>query len=279
MIRNMTSSDIAAGLRLCRASGWNQLEQDWRVFLEWEPAACLIEEREGSVVGTVAGLRYGHCFSWLSMLLVDPRERGDGIGTRLLQESLNMLGEDCVRLDATPLGRPIYARSGFVDEYPVTRVSAKVDAAEFAPFHSGVRRIGEPDLNPVFAYDRAVFGADRTRLLLALFQLAPAYAWMAGKPGDVQGYCFGRPGFLYEQLGPVVAQDPEIAANLVSACLKSQGGKNFVLDAPHFHPAWLSWLERHGFTPARSFVRMRRGENSCPGVPDGMFAIAGPEFG
>ncbi len=279
MIRNMTPSDIAGGLRLCRASGWNQLEQDWRVFLEWEPAACLVEERERKVVGTVAGLRYGHCFSWLSMLLVDPSERGVGIGTRLLQGGLNMLADNCVRLDATPLGRPIYERSGFVDEYPVTRVSAKVDAAEFAQFQSCVRRIGEQDLEPVFSYDRAVFGADRSRLLIALLQLAPAYAWIAGKPGDVKGYCFGRPGFLYEQLGPVVAQDQEIAANLVSACLKSQAGKTVVLDVPHFHPAWLSWLEGRGFSPARSFMRMRRGENSCPGLPDRMFAIAGPEFG
>ena len=279
MIRTMTTSDIAAGLRLCRASGWNQLEHDWRVFLEWEPTACLVEEREGRVVGTVAGLRYGHCFSWLSMLLVDPSERGAGIGTRLFQEGLNMLGEDCVRLDATPLGRPIYARSGFVEEYPVTRVWAKVDASEFAEAPIYVRPMREEDLEPVFSYDRAVFGADRTRLLIALFQLAPAYAWVAGKSGNVQGYCFGRPGFLYEQLGPVVAQDQEIAANLVSACLKSQAGKTVVLDVPHFHPAWLSWLEGHGFLPARSFVRMRRGENSCPGAPDRMFAIAGPEFG
>ena len=279
MIRNMISSDIAAGLRLCRASGWNQLEQDWRVFLEWEPAACLVEEREGKVAGTVAGLRYGHCFSWLSMLLVDPSERGAGIGTRLLQEGLNMLSDNCVRLDATPLGRPIYARNGFVDEYSVTRVSARVAAGEFAEAQSCGRPMREEDLEPVGSYDRAVFGADRTRLLIALFQVAPAYAWIAGKPGDVKGYCFGRSGFLYEQLGPVVAQDQEIAANLVSVCLKSQAGKNFVLDVPRFHPAWLSWLEGHGFSPARSFVRMRRGENSCTGVPDRMFAIAGPEFG
>ena len=28
-IREMTADDIAAGLALCRASHWNQTEQDW----------------------------------------------------------------------------------------------------------------------------------------------------------------------------------------------------------------------------------------------------------
>lgn len=279
MMRSMTSHDIAAGLRLCRASGWNQLENDWRVFLEWEPAACRVAERGGKIVGTVSGLRYGHCFSWLSMLLVDPAERGAGIGTRLFREGLGMLGDDCVRLDATPFGHPIYARSGFVDEYPVTRVSATVDAAAFPAAPASVRVMRKEDLADVLAYDRAVFGADRGRLLRALFQLAPAYAWITGKPGDAGGYCFGRPGFLYDQLGPIVVQDDQIATNLVSACLKSQPAKTFVLDVPQFHPAWLSWLEDRGFSPARSFVRMRRGENNCPGAPDRMYAIAGPEFG
>jgi hypothetical protein len=34
----MTASDISAGLRLCRLSGWNQLECDWTLFFETEPA-------------------------------------------------------------------------------------------------------------------------------------------------------------------------------------------------------------------------------------------------
>ena len=29
----MTEEDIPAGMGLCRAAGWNQLEEDWRVFL------------------------------------------------------------------------------------------------------------------------------------------------------------------------------------------------------------------------------------------------------
>ena len=41
-IRDMTPDDIAAGLALCRASSWNQTEQDWRFFLTAAPHGALV---------------------------------------------------------------------------------------------------------------------------------------------------------------------------------------------------------------------------------------------
>ena len=36
-IREMRAADIEAGLRLCRASRWNQLSRDWELFLRLSP--------------------------------------------------------------------------------------------------------------------------------------------------------------------------------------------------------------------------------------------------
>src|SRR5438093_626515 len=71
-LRQMTHADIPAGLRLCRAAGWNQLESDWRCFLELNPEGCRVAESESRVAGTVTTLRYEAKFSWISMVLVDP---------------------------------------------------------------------------------------------------------------------------------------------------------------------------------------------------------------
>src|ERR1035438_9940915 len=68
-LREMNASDIEAGLRLCRAVGWNQLESDWRCFLDWNPLGCLVAVRDGVVVGTVATLRFEGRFGWISMVL------------------------------------------------------------------------------------------------------------------------------------------------------------------------------------------------------------------
>jgi GNAT superfamily N-acetyltransferase len=279
LIRDMTPADIAAGLRLCRASRWNQLESDWSLFLKLSPAGCRVAEKNGAVVGTVATLQYQDRFSWLSMVLVSPEERRAGIGTRLLYEGLALLEDvTCIRLDATEAGRQLYQQYGFADEYPIARFTTTHDGARIAPPTGSVRAMREQDLPAVFDRDRETFGADREPVLRSLFARSPDCAWVA-IASDIQGYCFGRPGFLYQQLGPIVARNESVARELVSECLAHQSSQRFGIDAPQHCASWHDWLKSVGFTEERSFVRMHRGENRYPGHPECVFGVVGPEFG
>jgi GNAT superfamily N-acetyltransferase len=279
LIRDMTLRDIPAGLRLCRASRWNQLESDWSLFLNLSPAGCRVAEKDGQVVGTVATLRYQDRFSWLAMVLVDPAERRAGIGTRLLHEGLTLLHHDkCIRLDATELGRQLYMQHGFVDEYSITRFAASIDTTQTVPLTEKVRRMRELDLPTIFDLDREIFGADREPVLRSLFARSPECAWVALE-SDIQGYCFGRPGFLYQQIGPIVARDETLARELISQCLAQKSDQQFGIDAPRHCASWLRWLKSIGFQEERSFIRMHRGENRYPGRPECVFGVVGPEFG
>jgi predicted N-acetyltransferase YhbS len=277
-IREMTQQDIAAGLRLCRLSRWNQIESDWISFLELNPGGCRVAEKGGQVVGTVATLRYQDRFSWLAMMLVDPQERRTGIGTRLLYEGLTVLGDQlCIRLDATPAGKQLYQEHGFLEECVLHRMTLPGGAPKIASACGPLRRMCQQDLAAVFERDRQVFGADRHGLLQGLFQRAPEYAWIAGDR-NIRGYCFSRPGFLYRQLGPIVADDERVAADLLSRCLLEEEGP-FVIDVPQDSSAWINWLTVRGFLQERTFVRMHRGENKYPGASEYIFGVLGPEFG
>src|SRR5450631_4193814 len=99
-LRTMTTEDIAGGLRLCRASGWNQLEEDWQLFVGSPGSGGLLIERDGDILGTAAYLRYDK-LAWVAMMLVDPAERRAGLGARLLRGALDALTDaPCVGLDA-----------------------------------------------------------------------------------------------------------------------------------------------------------------------------------
>lgn len=280
LFREMNISDVPAGLRLCRASGWNQLEADWEFFLHSRPHACRVADVSGEVVGSVATLRYSDRFSWLSMVLVDPQHRGNGIGTELLQEGLSMLAQErCCRLDATPAGRQIYTKYSFTDEYLLSRMSALIDEDQFNSASVTTRFMAQADLIEIKDYDFRVFGADRSTLLASLFARAPEYARVLEEAGRIVGYVLGRPGFLYDQLGPVVAQNMEGAKRLATDCLRGHDKRRFVIDAPQVASDWLVWLRANGFAEERVFFRMHRGEHLYPGLPGKQFAIAGPEFG
>src|SRR3954451_17495357 len=129
MVRAMTAADIPAGLRLCRGSNWNQLEDDWRFFLDHGGAALAI--RRDDVVGSVAWLPFGREFAWLSMMLVDTAERRSGIGSQLMEAALEGLQDLHVRLDATPAGEPLYRRFGFTAQYELART--RITAAQHRP--------------------------------------------------------------------------------------------------------------------------------------------------
>jgi GNAT superfamily N-acetyltransferase len=276
--RTMTSADIAAGLALCRASRWNQTRRDWELFPRLSPDGCRVAVKGERVIGTVTTVLYEDRFSWIGMVLVDPAERGQGIGTQLMQEAMQALRDQrSIRLDATPAGHPVYRKLGFMDEYGLSRMEGA--AAEIAAGDNPARPMTLADLPGVREMDRRVFGADRGAMLEWMFEGAPAYAWIVTDGDGVAGYSFGRHGFNFEHLGPVVARDRQTARCVVSACLNRSAGRSFILDASRHDPDWRRWLESIGFREQRPFIRMFYGENRYPGLPEFQFAILGPEFG
>jgi ribosomal protein S18 acetylase RimI-like enzyme len=285
--REMTAGDIPAGLALCRASGWNQVERDWRRFLETQPGGALVAERDSRVIGTVATMRYGRRFAWVAMVLVDPAERGRGVGRALLNRGLSLLDDvDTARLDATPAGEPLYKTLGFVEETRLSRLLLAPGAARMAiapdPLSARVvtvRPLAPADWDAVAAFDARVFGADRRALLEWLWEGAPEYAWVASDGDQLAGYVLGRSGHLFEHLGPVIAGDAGTAARLLTACLPSRADRAFAVDAPVDQVDWRRFLGDTGFVEQRPFFRMSRGRPAPSGLPPNLFASVGPEFG
>src|SRR5436190_20522841 len=185
--RAMTLEDIASGMRLCGESGWNQVEDDWRIFLDSPGSGGFLAEKEGRVVGTSAFMRYGS-LAWVAMMLVDPAERGAGLGAHLLQNVLTRLKDaPCVGLDATPAGERLYRHFEFVNDLGLVRLKTNLDAARFPRLRPGLRLMRAADLPGVLAHDREVFGADRAGLLSSLLARAPECAWIAEERAGVRG--------------------------------------------------------------------------------------------
>jgi ribosomal protein S18 acetylase RimI-like enzyme len=210
--------------------------------------------------------------------LVDPACRGQGIGLQLVKEALHILqDEQTIKLDATPAGRAVYLKLGFVDEYALSRMVRMGILKSLDK--SNARPINKKDLAAVAEFDRTVFGADRQFLLKWMFQGAPRFAFVIEENDEVQGYCLGRQGYSFTHIGPVIAKDSNIAKKLVSAALTNCNGKPAILDVLSFDTEWKAWLTSIGFTEQRSLIRMYRGSNFFLGMPENQFAILGPEFG
>jgi len=285
-IRLLTPADLEGAFALSSTAGWNQRPADWRMLLRLAPHGSYAAVDEGRIVGTAIGIDYG-TFGWIAMMLVDPVYRGRGLGARLLEAAMGAVpAETPIRLDATPLGRPLYQRYGFVEEEVLTRHVAGADRrrGRDAALHRGsVREPSDADLGSVADLDREVFGADRRTLLEWSHGTESQYAWVA-QNGPERGYCFGREGRLFDQIGPVIAPDDEAAQALVAAALIAAGDRPVIVDAFDAHARFASWLGGAGFVAQRPLFRMAR---PAPGAPVAArtrrgalaeFAIFGPEF-
>lgn len=269
--REMKENDINAGLALCRSAGWNQLENDWKIFLKLNPHGSRVAiDENGKVVGTVTTIIYEDHFSWVGMVLVDPSRKRQGIGTHLLREALQFLTrQETIKLDATPAGREVYLKLGFRDEYTLCRMLA-TDFVKLSGTNATSTK--QNDLPLIFQKDKEVFGASRFGLLQCLHEKFPGFSYSGSGT-----YSFGRNGYNYTQIGPVIADSLVDAIEVTTAALKETDGP-VVLDVLHGSPFY-DWLISIGFTEQRKLIRMYRGVNAYPGIPEKQFAILGPEFG
>lgn len=261
-------------------ANWNQLPADWETLLSMSSGGAYLACWNEEPAGTVTTIQYDEQFSWIGMVLVEPRFRGLGIGTHLLQAAIayaRPMGP--VLLDATPQGRKLYRTLGFTDICPLERMEiSHLKIGEYAA-DPEVRPMKVEDLPACIAYDELHFGVRRATLLESFFQHTPEYAFVAMQDGELKGYCLGRHGSQFEQMGPIIANDERTAKALFRAAAQNLDPKAVIVDIMSEQTGWRSFLLDLGFTIQRPFTRMSLGTWTAQRDRSGQFAIAGPEFG
>src|SRR5262249_17325870 len=110
-------------------AGWNQVAADWRLMLTLGRGYG-VRAADNTWIASALVLPLGPALCLLSMVLVTPPMRGQGLGPRLLQRSIAEVEASgaTAGLDATELGRPIYVPLGFRDVYALSRWHVPVGA-------------------------------------------------------------------------------------------------------------------------------------------------------
>lgn len=265
--RPLTEADLPRAAALSALAGWNQTPADWRIFLHDGDTRVLDDGDPASLAASAAVLRFGRDLAWISMVLVRPDRRRQGLASALMRWAVAELdGVACIALDATPDGRQVYRRLGFADVFGFTRW--RVDSAPVAGV--GVRPLREGDWPALLSLDEAAFGAPRAPLLRGFARRLPAAAWIAE---DGSGFVLGRDGLRAPGLGPLVAADHATARALLAAARHGVGAP-VLLDLADDAAGVAAGLGER----LRGFTRMTRGA-APPGDARRLVAMGGPEFG
>ncbi len=276
----LDAAGIPAALTLVRECGWNQVAADWEWFLA---RGEVLRQTHGEALAATAAILPYAGFGWISMVLVSQAQRRQGIATTLLEACVARLrGRGLVPvLDATPAGREVYRRMGFVDGWAITRWrrTAFDPVARTAPSSPiTVRPLAGDDWPQVSALDAEAFGADRSALLRHLAGRSAAFACVAERGDRIAGYLLGRDGRVATQIGPLIAVEAEVAQALVDYALPRITGP-ILIDVLDRHADFAAQLQAADFAIERSYTRMAFGAAPQFGDAHRTVAIAGPELG
>lgn len=279
-IRKMRQEDLADLMRLKNEEGWNQTPSDGAILLNYPKGVNLVLEQENKIVGTVTGINYANKVAWIGMMLIDKNYRGRGLGKALLKEAISRLIHcDSIKLDATPAGERVYIKMGFQKEHTLIRwthpkINKVIINSLFQPIRATIR-----DLTAIAEIDEPIFGANRAALLKYLYNNSPELAWVIKEEDKIKGFCLGRIGHRYTQIGPVCAPTEKMAMALISAALNQLEGKTVVVDLIADKNTIENYLKLNGFSAQRPLKRMYLDHNPHPGVIGNYYLICGPEFG
>lgn len=281
-IRPLTIEDLPLAMRLKQQAGWNQTEQDLRRFVALSAGGSFVAEWQGQSVGLVMTFEFGsqpsQAVAWVAMMLVDQQLRGQGIGRALMQRALEHLdqrGVASIRLDATPLGQPLYETLGFEPQFKLSRYAGTLPASSPPALLAPADPLAE--LDDIARLDCKATNTDRRALLARLIAEHPQELRIVRREGELSGYVLSRPGHNARQVGPCIA-DAQTGSLLIEDAFSRYGGQKVYIDVPQEHDAASALAAGHGLAVQRELTRMCRGRKVLEQTPL-VWASSSPEKG
>jgi GNAT superfamily N-acetyltransferase len=264
-LRQATTDDVSAIAATRADIGWAVHEWALHAVIGQPHARCVVvTDAEGALAGVGSGISYGP-LGFVGNMVVAEAHRRRGVGTAILDDVAGWLeAAGCTRLElnATEDGQHLYARHGFASRGWST--SSRVPRS--TPLHGNssvqTRTATPDDLDAVVAYDAPRFGGDR-RPVLALLLADPACrSAVAERNGTIAGHAVLQLDDV--RLGPLVADDPTIAASLLGWAFSTAPETDEMrLNLPPGNDIGAAWLRELGVAADAWNGRMARG----PDVP------------
>jgi len=225
-IRTMTRDDMDFAIRLAAKEGWNPGLSDAECFYAADPEGFFVSELNGEPIATISAVRYKGGFGFLGLYIVVPDARGKGYGMELWQHAMEHLKGCNVGLDAVVEQEQTYRNAGFSTFYRSTRFEGVGGGAR----PGNVTRLEDIDFAKIVKYDRQCFPGARETFMQTWLEAAGSKGFGVMDNDDLTGFGVIRPCAKGYKIGPLFADNAEVAESIFNALKASIPGENFYLD-------------------------------------------------
>ncbi|MEX3936256.1 GNAT family N-acetyltransferase [Paraburkholderia phymatum] len=263
IVRTMTADEVDRVIEWAAIEGWNPGPHDARCFRAADPNGFFVGVLRGEPVGSISAVAYDARFGFIGLYIVKPEFRGKGLGLRIWQHGIAYLGERNIGLDGVVAQQPNYRKSGFALAYRNIRFQGIAEAGIAGS--AALLDAHALPLDQLSAYDRRFFPAPRDSFLREWIGQPDAVALADVVDGQMRGFGVLRRCREGRKLGPLFADDAQIAETLFTALVARCPGETVTLDVPEPNPAAVALAVRHGMTSVFETARMYTKE--APDIP------------
>ena len=260
-LRLMNEEEAALLLGWAADEGWNPGLHDARIFWETDPEAFIAAELDDELIGGGTIVSYHREFGFMGLFIVRPEFRERGLGRQLWHARVRLLqsrlrGGAAIGMDGVFEMQEWYAQGGFEFAHRSIRYEGVGVDVVRAP---GLVPAGDVAFERVAEYDRRCFPTWREGFLRPWLEQPDALALAAVDGGSVQGYGVIRRCGAGGKIGPLFADDPDIAEALYTGLSAYLPGEPVYLDVPEINAFAMGLARRHELREVFGTARMYLG--------------------
>jgi len=260
-LRLMTEDEATRLVGWAADEGWNPGRHDARIFWATDSQAFIAAELDGELIGGGTIVSYDSAFGFMGLFIVRPEFRGRGLGRQLWHARVRLLQSrlrpgSAIGMDGVFEMQDWYAEGGFRFAHRSIRYESTGVAVVPAP---GLVPASAVPFEQLAAYDARCFPVRRERFLRAWLEQPACLALVAYEGGQVHGLGLVRRCRSGGKIGPLFADDADIAEELYTALAAYLPGEPVYLDVPEINAFAMGIAGRHGMREVFGTARMYLG--------------------
>jgi len=277
IIRTMNRKEIDITIEWAAKEGWNPGLYDADCYYSADPNGFLIGLLGDEPIATISVIKYGESFGFLGFYIVKPEYRGKGYGIQLWNAGLKYLEGRNIGLDGVVAQQDNYKKSGFKLAYRNIRYKGVSGGDRHQS--SEIVQLSTLPFEIIDSYDRPFFPAKRSQFIKSWINQPDSHALGIMQNGKLAGYGVIRQCRSGYKIGPLFAENPELAESLFLALkTRIKPSEPVYLDTPEVNQAAVTLAERYNMTVSFETARMYTGV--VPDMPlDHLFGVTSFEIG
>jgi len=275
-ISTMTLDDLKIAISWAKREGWNPGLHDAECFFKADPNGFFKGTIDNKIIAVGSAVAYGDEYGFCGLYIVDKDYRGKNFGFELTKARLNYLGDRLTGIDGVLEMTDKYSKIGYVKQHENIRF-------KYSSNFEFINNINIVDLSSVdFAklsnYDRKYFPAKRDNFLKSWISQHDSFALSYIQNNSLQGYGVIRKCIAGHKIGPLFAENQEIANHIFQALVNKAASNEIYIDMPEPNPAVKQFIKDYSLKEVFYTTRMYR--NGMPNINlNNIFGITTFELG